>query len=91
MGKINKEAFQVFEGITGKPMANYYGCRLKAPNYDEYAYERCASKHSGKCIDHVYGIKSGKSELQALRYSKKVWTRSAASSHCSSRSGSFDA
>lgn len=91
MMKIAKEALQIFMGLVGKPMANYYGCRLKEPNYDNYAYKRCASKHDGKCIDHVYGIKSGTSELQALRYSKRVWNRSAASSHCSSRNGRFDA
>jgi len=94
---ISREAWRILhkdgelDPITGKPMANYYSCRLKEPNYDRYKYEKCAGKHDGKCIDHVYGFKGSKSELQALRYPKKEWTSSSAKSHCSSRGGKFDA
>ena len=86
------EAWRVLFGdnIT-KPMANYYSCRLKTPNYSEYAYEKCAGKSGGKCIDFVYGIKGKKSELQSLRYPKKAgWTKDAAKSHCKKKGGSFD-
>jgi hypothetical protein len=39
----------------------------------------------------IYGIKEGKSEIQALRYPKKVWDADDARKHCSSRGGSFEA
>lgn len=48
-------------------------------------------KSGGKCLDVIYGIKSGKSEIQAYRYKKTIWTASAARSHCSSHNGSFEA
>ena len=39
----------------------------------------------------IYGIKAGKSEIQALRYDRRKWTAGAARTHCSSRGGTFEA
>jgi hypothetical protein len=60
--------------------------------YPKKRYEKCGQKHNGKCIDVIYGIVSPKkSEIQALRYPKEIWTASDARSHCSSKGGSFEA
>lgn len=75
-----------------KPFENEHSCRLKPPNYPEYSRVNCDQKHDGKCIDVIYGIKSpNKSEIQALRFDKKIWTASAAKSVCSNRGGTFEA
>ena len=73
-----------------KPYPNEHSCRLKPPAYDKYARKNCFRKHDGKCIDFIFGIKDGKSEVQAMRYDKKVWTASDAKSHCSSKGGTFE-
>ena len=79
-------------GDVEKPYPNEHACRLHPPgNYDRFARKNCEIKHDGKCIDVIYGIKSGKSEIQAYRYPKDVWQAAAAKSHCSSHGGSFDA
>lgn len=73
-----------------KPYPGEHSCRIHSPDkYDRFARKNCAAKSNGKCIDHIYGIKEGKSELQAMRYKKGVWTASAARSHCQSKGGSF--
>jgi HK97 family phage major capsid protein len=59
--------------------------------YDRFARKNCEIKHDGKCIDVIYGIKSGKSEIQAYRYPKKTWTTDDARAHCKSHKGSFEA
>jgi phage head maturation protease len=75
-----------------KPYPEEHSCRLKDPGgYDRFARKNCEQKHEDKCIDVIYGIKSGKSEVQALRYKKDIWTPAAARSHCSSREGTFEA
>jgi ATP-dependent protease ClpP protease subunit len=62
--------------------------------YDRFTRVNCQQKHEDKCIDVIFGWKKkdGKevSEIQALRYDKKVWTESSARSHCKSRGGSFE-
>lgn len=74
------------------PYPNEHACRLQSPDkYDRFARKPCDQKSDGKCIDVIYGIKAGKSEIQALRYKKDVWSASDARSHCSSRGGSFEA
>lgn len=74
------------------PYPNEHACRLKDPGqYDRFNRENCGQKHDGKCIDVIYGIKEGKSEIQALRYPKDSWTAAAAKSHCDSRDGTFEA
>jgi len=68
---------------------------LKEPGqYDRFTRENCQQKHDEKCIDVIFGWKKKDgeevSEIQALRYDKKIWTESAARSHCKSRGGSFE-
>jgi len=63
--------------------------------YDRFTRGECDQKHDNKCIDVIYGWKKkeGKevSEVQALRYSIKVWKEGDARAHCKSRGGSFEA
>ena len=74
-----------------EPYPNEHACRLNSPGkYDRFARKNCEQKHSKKCIDVIYGIKAGKSEIQALRYKTKIWGASAAKSHCKSRKGTFE-
>ena len=76
--------------IALKPYPNEHSCRLKEPNYDRYARKNCEVKVDGKCVDFIYGIKEGKSELQAMRYNKDIWTESSARSHCKDKDGRFE-
>lgn len=88
-GEFDEEL--TYEEMT-KPFENEHACRLQAPGkYQRFARKNCAQKSDGKCIDVIYGIKEGKSEIQALRYKKTIWTASAAKSHCAGRNGSFEA
>jgi hypothetical protein len=74
------------------PFPNEHACRIKPPGkYEKFARKNCEQKHDGKCIDVIYGVKQGKSEIQALRYPKSSWTSQAARTHCSGRGGSFEA
>ncbi len=79
--------------LTERPYPNFHSCRLEDPNkYPEKTYGKCDQKHNGKCIDVVYGIrKDGKSEIQALRFDKKIWTESDARTVCKDRGGTFEA
>jgi len=78
--------------LIEKPYPNEHACRLKDPaKYDSFARKSCYRKSDGKCIDYIFGIKEGKSDAQALRYKKDIWTASAAKSHCTSAGGSFEA
>jgi HK97 family phage prohead protease len=81
-----------FENAGEKPYPNEHACRLHSPDgYDRMRRVNCEQKHDGKCIDVIYGVKDNKSEIQALRYPKKIWTAAAARSHCAGRDGSFEA
>ena len=101
--KLSKKGYKVSfdkeKGLTkieksdeiSKPYANEYSCRLHDPSgYDRFARKNCAAKSNGKCIDFIYGIKEGKSELQSIRYKKTIWNASSAKSHCQSKDGSFE-
>lgn len=78
--------------LVDKPYPNEHACRLESPDkYDRFARKNCFKKHDGKCIDFIFGIKEGKSETQAMRYKKDVWTASAAKSHCGTHNGTFEA
>lgn len=78
--------------IDEKPYKNEHACRISDPDkYDSFARKNCDQKHNDKCIDVIYGIKNGKSAIQALRYKTKTWTEDDAKSHCSSRNGTFEA
>jgi len=73
------------------PYPNEHACRLKDPaKYDKFARENCEQKHDGKCIDVIYGIKENKSEIQAYRYDKEVWTEADAKKHCQEHDGMFE-
>lgn len=75
-----------------KPYPNEHSCRLNSPDkYDRFARKNCEIKHDDKCIDVIYGIKEGKSEIQAMRYKKDIWTEETAKNHCKSHEGSFEA
>lgn len=76
-----------------KPYANEHACRLESPDkYDKFRRANCAAKHDGKCIDFIYGILTPKkSELQSMRYDKKVWTVASARTHCKDKDGAFEA
>lgn len=73
------------------PYPNEHSCRLEDPGkYDRFNREKCGQKHEDKCIDVIYGIKEGKSEVQALRYKKDIWDEDDARAHCESRDGKFE-
>lgn len=76
--KIESDISNNLMPSDGKPYPNEHACRLKPPgNYKRFARQNCKVKHSGKCIDFIYGIKAAaKSELQAMRYNKKIWNAS---------------
>lgn len=82
----------IAEPDDGKPYAGEFSCRLYDPGqFDSFARKNCYKKHNNKCIDFIFGIKAGKSKVQAMRYKKKTWDKSSAHSHCSSHDGSFEA
>jgi len=73
------------------PYAGEHSCRLKPPgDFDKFRRKNCDQKHEDKCIDVIYGIKDGESEIQALRYKTDVWTESDARTHCDDRDGTFE-
>lgn len=74
------------------PFPGEHSCRLHDPSdYEKFARKNCEIKHDGKCIDVIYGIKDGKSEIQAMRYPKKVWNADDARAHCDDHDGAFEA
>jgi len=74
-----------------KPYSGEYSCRLNSPSkYTSFARKNCAAKSNGKCLDFIFGIKEGKSELQSIRYKKNIWDASSAKSHCKGKNGSFE-
>ena len=76
--------------IITKPFPNEHACRKTEPNYDKYARKNCYIRHAGKCIDVIFGIKDGKSEIQTYRYPKSKWDVASARAHCKSHNGSFE-
>ena len=74
------------------PFPQEHSCRLEDPGqYDRFARKNCYQKHEGKCIDFIFGVEEGTSEVQAMRYNKDVWTEEAAKNHCKDHKGSFEA
>ncbi len=89
---VNTGVLAIKSGEETKPYENEHSCRLEDPGkYDRFARKNCYQKHDGKCIDFIFGIKEGKSEVQAMRYGKDAWTEEAAKSHCKDHKGSFEA
>ena len=77
------------------PYPNEHACRLNDPDkYDRFNRVNCNQKHTGKCIDVIFGItgsgQNTKSEIQALRYPITNWTADVARSHCADRKGRFE-
>ena len=87
-----EKSVEITKDIAEKPFKNEHSCRLKSPDqFDSFRRQNNAGQHEGKRIDFIFGIKEGKSELQAMRYPKSIWTASSARSHCASKDGSFEA
>jgi hypothetical protein len=87
----DEESYWIKDEEVAKPYANEHSCRLQSPDkYDRFARQNCKVKHDGKCIDFIFGVKEGKSELQAMRYKTDVWEESAARAHCKSKDGTFE-
>jgi len=75
-----------------KPYPTEFSCRLQSPDkYERFARVNCYRKVDGKCVDYIFGVKDGKSEVQALRFKKKIWTQVAAKAYCKTKNGSFEA
>ena len=75
-----------------RPLPSEHACRVNDPGkYDKFRRQNGAIESGGKKIDVIYGIKDGKSEIQAYRYPKSTWTAGAARSHCKSHDGMFEA
>jgi hypothetical protein len=79
--------------VEEKPFPNEHACRLKSPDqFVRFRRKNCAAKHNGKCIDFIFGKKSGgKTELQTMRYPKGKWKASDAAAHCKDHGGKFEA
>ena len=89
---VNTGILAIKSGEETKPYENEHSCRLEDPGkYDRFARKNCYQKHDGKCIDFIFGIKEGKSEVQAMRFNKDVWTEEAAKNYCKDKKGSFEA
>lgn len=89
---LSKVSDSDLEPTDGKPYPNEHACRLEEPSqFDSFARRNNAAQVDGKRIDHIFGIKNGKSKLQAMRYPKDVWQASDARTHCNEKGGSFEA
>jgi HK97 family phage prohead protease len=75
-----------------RPYPNEHACRLQDPEqYEEFRRKNCAAKVDGKCVDHIYGLKDGKTELQGLRYRlEEGWTEAQARANCEKHNGMFE-
>ncbi|MEJ2658311.1 MAG: hypothetical protein P8012_14140, partial [Desulfobacterales bacterium] len=81
-----------FSPTEDKPYQNEYACRLKPPgDFDKFSRINCFKKSDGKCIDYIFGIKDGKTKVQAMRYKKKIWSEKDSRAHCSAHDGDFEA
>jgi len=77
----------------GKPYPGEHACRLQSPDkFDKFARKNCFRRAANRCIDFIFGIKAGKSEVQAMRYKTSAgWTAADASAHCKVAKGTFEA
>jgi hypothetical protein len=77
-----------------KPYPNEHACRLMDPGkYDSFARKNCARKAGPNkaCVDHIYGVKDGTTEIQALRFPEKDWEMKDAMDYCKAQGGKFEA
>jgi hypothetical protein len=87
----NCELTNIPKDEVEKPYPNEHSCRLEDPDkYSKFARSNCHIKKDGKCIDFIFGINEGKSELQAMRFKKSIWDAEAASKVCKAAGGSFE-
>lgn len=74
------------------PYPNFHSCRIHEPNlFESGSFRTLHTKTKGLTFISGKLKSTGKSEVQAFRYDKKVWNRGRAASHCSSRNGKFEA
>jgi ferritin-like metal-binding protein YciE len=78
------------------PLPNEHSCRLANPkDFISFRRRNNAEFEGGLPIDVIYGIKArkgsrgGKTQIQALRYSKNIWSEKEAREHCEMREGEF--
>jgi len=88
-----EEIFKLFKGWNEqKPYQNEHACRLAEPGqFTSFRRQNNWRKHNGKRIDAIFGIKSGKTKLQAMRMPKDQWSVSEARNYCRKNNGRFDA
>ena len=71
--KAQERAMQINEEIIdGRPYPNEHAARLTDP--DQYDSIRRVNDEGGPGVDFIYGIKDGKSEIQAIRFDKNRFT-----------------
>ncbi len=74
------------------PYPNQHACRIKDPGlFKPDSFRTLHTKTKGLTLITGKLKSTDKSEVQAYRYDKKIWNRSRAALHCSSRKGRFDA
>jgi len=72
------------------PSPENHVCRINSGNYTRYRSE--TRDHNGKSYTVRFGIKAdGKAEEYEYFYAKDKWTSGAASSHCKTHNGAFEA
>ena len=70
------------------PFSGEHSCRLIPPNeFSEFRRQNNFRQVEGKRVDAIFGIRDGKSELQAIRYPKNIWDGGDARNHCSAQEG----
>jgi len=86
---VEKNTEAIDEVIALKPFPNEHACRLKDPRkFDKF--RRGKRKYNGKEYSVIFGIVGGKSEEQAYRYDKDVWSAEETRKHCKLHDGSFE-
>lgn len=89
-----RAALRVMTPEEERPYPNEHACRLKDPKqYDSFRRKKRKAEN-GKEYSIIFGIKgtgaNKKSEEQAYRYDKDVWSASEAGSHCKKHDGKFE-
>jgi len=70
------------------PFPNEHSCRMVSPKeFDRFRRVNNHHKENKKPVDVIFGIKEGKSKIQAYRYRTKHWSANDAKSRCKSHGG----
>ena len=88
-----KTVIEEIEFVGGKPLPNFYSCRLRPPgDFQEGSFRTTTRRHDGKQYGVIMGRLDGETTMteQAYRYSKETWDTGAARSHCRGHDGSFE-